>query len=436
MLPDGTVVNANGSRSLPDGSTINADGSIVAADGTVTKSDGSIVNTDGTVTMPGGTVVDASGEVISLPSAADGSDDDGDGSGFSGGGLGRKGSGKGGGGGGGDGGGGDGGDGEDGDSFGFGAASKDRKKKKKKEKKKVEETVAVEEKPAESVADPFTDEEEEPKATRKQAPKKSKADMFRARQDLLKGPKSKGGRRKEVDVVVEVEEVTVKPALDFLGKHCILPPEKKMQYQNLFDQVDKDNSKKLDNFELTHALKALNANLINDKEIEYTMRILDLMQSAGVASTDEHGNKEITVEQFMAIAALSEKISSLDKATKGVINDMNFEALEKKMMKAKDLYWINDPEQTGEIDLDTISIILKAGRIADEHEEEVMEKFREAKMYTLTFLDFLAYVPLFVDIHDDIHANPTKTEKRGVMQNLMASKMMGRKWNKKGKKKK
>ena len=112
---------------------------------------------------------------------------------------------------------------------------------------------------------------------------------------------------------------------------------------------------------------------------------------------------------------------------------MNFEALEKKMAKAKDLFWLNDPEKSGEIDLDTISIILKAGRIADEHEEEVMSKFTDAGMYTLSFLDFLAYVPLFVDIHDDIHSNPTKTEKRGVMQNLMASKFAGRKWKKKAK---
>jgi len=434
------VVKSDGSRTLPDGSTIKANGTIEAADGTITQPDGTVVAPDGTITRPS-TVAAEPGEVeaeaVSTSPTVDAAvadddddDDDDDNGGFTGGGLARKGNNNGGG---------DGGDGnegaasdDDGDSFGFGAAGKERRKKKKKQK---DVSVVDDGGPAEYVDDPFTDEEDSPKVVRKKVPlkKASKADMFRERQDMIKGPKSKGSSRKEIVIEVEVEEVTVKPALDFLAKHCILPPEKRVQYQNLFDQVDVDNSKKLDNFELTHALKALNANLINDQEIEYTMRILDLMTSAGVASTDEQGQKVITAEQFMCIAALSEKIAALDKATKDSLNDMNFDALEKKMMKAKDLFWLNDPEKSGEIDLDTISIILKAGRIADEHEEEVMMKFADAGMHTLSFLDFLAYVPLFVDIHDDINSNPTKSEKRGVMQNLMASKTMGRKWKKKAK---
>ena len=295
----------------------------MAADGAVTKPDGTVVAADGTVTTTDGTVIDASGEVISRPvtRAAEAVDevvdDDADNEGFGGGGLARKGSVEGGDGGN------EGDDGEgaaadDGDSFGFGAAGKERKKKKKKPKKFEE----AEEVPVEAaVEDPFTDEEED-EPERKKVPKKkrSKADMFRERQDLKKGPKSKGSSRKDMIEIVQVEEVQVKPAMDFLAKHCILPPEKRVQYQNLFDQVDVDNSKKLDNYELTHALKALNANLINDQEIEYTMRILDMMSAAGVASTDDAGQKVITAEQFMCIAALSEKVAALDKSTKGVIN--------------------------------------------------------------------------------------------------------------------
>lgn len=62
----------------------------------------------------------------------------------------------------------------------------------------------------------------------------------------------------------------------------------------------------------------------------------------------------------------------------------------------------------------TLEIILKAGRIADEHEEHVIQTLEEQGYSALSFLDFLSYLPLFVDIHDDINKNPTKIEKRGM----------------------
>jgi hypothetical protein len=78
------------------------------------------------------------------------------------------------------------------------------------------------------------------------------------------------------------------------------------------------------------------------------------------------------------------------------------------------------------------SVILKAGRIAEEHEVEVLDTLREQGKHHLTFIDFLAYVPLFVDIHDDINSNPTHQEKRQTVENLLGTKMMGMKWKKKG----
>ena len=61
-----------------------------------------------------------------------------------------------------------------------------------------------------------------------------------------------------------------------------------------------------------------------------------MMNDAGISSTkegedgaeDASGQKEISFEQFAAIAALSEKVAALDDTMKGVIDDMNFEALE------------------------------------------------------------------------------------------------------------
>lgn len=145
----------------------------------------------------------------------------------------------------------------------------------------------------------------------------------------------------------------------------------------MFKAVDDNNSGTLDHYELPNALKVLNGELISDKEVEYTIRILGLMKEAGISSLNpETGEHEITFEQFSVIAALSERVAALDKHTKKQLDALNFDALEKKMLKAKEMFDLNETydkqgKPTGEIPLDQLSIILKAGRIADEHEQEV-----------------------------------------------------------------
>jgi len=284
----------------------------------------------------------------------------------------------------------------------------------------------------------LADSEEEEELPKVMPKKNSMADRMRERMDLQKT--GRGGKRDTKQAVLDPLDFEpppeVRAATDFLEKHCILPPEKNEHYRKLFHKVDDNESGTLDQMELTRALKTLNANLISDNEIDYTVRVLEMMGGAGIAAKNrETGLFEITFEQFAAIAALSEKVAALDKATKFTINDMDFDALETKMLKAKELFHLNDPKGEGEIPLDTIEVILKAGRIAPEHEEDVMTKLEEKGFHTLSFLDFLAYVPLFVDIHDDINSNPTKSEKRSAMQNVMAANMMGKKWAKKKKKK-
>lgn len=95
-----------------------------------------------------------------------------------------------------------------------------------------------------------------------------------------------------------------------------------------------------------------------------------------------------------------------------VIADLDFKAVHKKMAKAKEIFFLLEHNDWGEVDLEHMGVMLKAGRIADSHAEEVVERLRQSGHEQLTFLDFLAHIPLFVDIHDDITTNPMKTNKR------------------------
>ena len=105
----------------------------------------------------------------------------------------------------------------------------------------------------------------------------------------------------------------------------------------------------------------------------YVVRILDMMQMVGVQSTNQMGRPEVSFEQFACIAALSEKVVGLAGDEKQAIAVMDFDAVEAKMTKAKELFWL-ECNTYGEIPLSHMPVILRAGRIAQVHEEEVLAK--------------------------------------------------------------
>ena len=48
----------------------------------------------------------------------------------------------------------------------------------------------------------------------------------------------------------------------------------------------------------------------------------------------------------------------------------------------------------------------QAGRIAQENEDSVLATLRAQDLDSMSFLDFLAYILLFIDIHEDINEEP------------------------------
>ena len=230
--------------------------------------------------------------------------------------------------------------------------------------------------------------DEAPQASKKELPSKTndKRDLFKMRMQKRK-------TEKEIEPpVVERGPAVASKALDFLSLHCILDASTRTFYRKVYDLVDVNKSGGLDHEEVAAGLKAINKELISDKEVEYVVRILDMMQNVGVETNSRAtGRPEVTFEQFACIAALSEKVVGLNAGEKDVINAMDFDAVEAKMEKAKKLFFL-ECDSFGEIPLSHMSIMLKAGRIADENEKDVLDRLQENGQSELTFLDFLAHV--------------------------------------------
>ena len=54
----------------------------------------------------------------------------------------------------------------------------------------------------------------------------------------------------------------------------------------------------------------------------------------------------------------------------------------------------------------SLAVELQAGGLTHEHVEFVVDRLNHDNKGLVEFLDYLTYVPLFVEIHDSISGNP------------------------------
>ena len=65
--------------------------------------------------------------------------------------------------------------------------------------------------------------------------------------------------------------------------------------------------------------------------------------------------------------------------------------------------------------VEDLMIMLAAGRLEESNKTVIREGLVRGDKDTLGFMDFVAYLPLFVDIHDDINTNPLDRRRRSLM---------------------
>ncbi len=60
----------------------------------------------------------------------------------------------------------------------------------------------------------------------------------------------------------------------------------------------------------------------------------------------------------------------------------------------------------GVVTTSSLGVELQAGGLTQEHLEFVVDRLNNGGRGLVEFLDYLTYVPLFVEIHDSISGNP------------------------------
>ncbi|XP_033001308.1 uncharacterized protein LOC117044610 [Lacerta agilis] len=204
-----------------------------------------------------------------------------------------------------------------------------------------------------------------------------------------------------------LEQKNKEAYLESIVQNSKIPPEERRLQSALYRRLHPDKDFVLDLNDLEQALQDVNKCLVSPKEFSYIFHILELPGQ----------QYRLNLELFCVVAALSEKVTQLDPVIKKLVNKLDFEALSVRIEKAKDLWHLLQDDEGekgrktnrmtgGSVSIRRLALELAAGGFSLEAINFALQKFNRGKAGVLSFLDFVTYIPLFVEIHEGIVQNP------------------------------
>lgn len=205
-------------------------------------------------------------------------------------------------------------------------------------------------------------------------------------------------------------------ALDYLARFCIISPLHERRFRHAFRTAAAPGSaaeeehvpaeRLLSIEELKHGLRLASSNAITAQETDYVLSILDVFSWPAEPGCVPALTRPIDYRLFSVVCAFSVHVVGLEGWVRRHIAHVDCAALRARLQRAKDLFYCNDPLQTGRIAVDDLRLELRAGRVRAEHEASIVARLQREGRDHMTFIDFLAHIPLFMMIHDAITDNP------------------------------
>jgi hypothetical protein len=88
----------------------------------------------------------------------------------------------------------------------------------------------------------------------------------------------------------------------------------------------------------------INKNLISESQADYVIGILGLIREVRTPGNVTDDDRLVSFPLFCVLAALSERIVSLESTVARCINKMDLSALKMKLQKARDMFLVNDTD--------------------------------------------------------------------------------------------
>eukprot|EP00048_Salpingoeca_helianthica_P010111 m.144492 g.144492 ORF g.144492 m.144492 type:complete len:940 (-) comp15014_c0_seq1:256-3075(-) len=216
------------------------------------------------------------------------------------------------------------------------------------------------------------------------------------------------------------DRIARKSVASFLADFCVLHPDQLVIFRHIFDLLDTDVDGLLTTRETLRGLRELNNFQISDREMKYVLALLDVLgptngsnlvdefEDVFVSYADQKqraAQKQpgvISFKVFALMCAFSERIVSLEPSLKAELNRMEPAEVRRRLLRCRRMFLA----VSNSITLEELEVELRAGGLDEEEREVVMNHVRERKIEELSFLDYLAYMPLWMGIHHAILENP------------------------------
>ncbi|XP_076812994.1 uncharacterized protein LOC143459655 isoform X2 [Clavelina lepadiformis] len=188
-------------------------------------------------------------------------------------------------------------------------------------------------------------------------------------------------------------------AIDYLTHYRLVNPANLEVYGKAFLVEDNDENYIVNLGETRVALEGIPAlQNLNDKQVNYILKVL------GIDDTTM-----VTFKMFAVIASLCERLLSvLDDQTKQWMEINDLSDMERKIGLYRSMfYWNTSSDRSANyIKATSLRIELIAGGLNRVQEEYVIQKIEPNMYKEVSFIDYMAFIPLFLTTHDSIIENP------------------------------
>ncbi|XP_022805080.1 DNA ligase 1-like [Stylophora pistillata] len=184
--------------------------------------------------------------------------------------------------------------------------------------------------------------------------------------------------------------------IDYIAQYRLVDRSRLEMYGRAFTLEDEDEDGMISYEQMMLALEGVPSIAgLSRKQLMFVLQVLELFPGS-----------RITFKMFSVATALCEKVTILDAFVKQLVEELDLFELECKLDMFRSMFFVTGDFSVTFITADQLRIELKAGGLNQNQEDHVIGHIlQSSNTGEISFLDYMAYLPLFLSIHQNICDN-------------------------------
>lgn len=199
------------------------------------------------------------------------------------------------------------------------------------------------------------------------------------------------------DVIGQADIKTRKDStIDYIAQYRLVNRSHLEMYGRAFTLEDEDEDGLISYEQMLLALEGVPSVAgMSRKQLMFVLQVLELFPGS-----------RITFKMFSVTTALCEKVMTLDEFVRQLVEEIDLFELECKLDMFRKMFFVTGDYSVNFITADQLRIELKAGGLNQQQENHVIGHILQStQAWEISFLDYMAYLPLFLSIHQNICDN-------------------------------